>query len=292
MALGVYLTFRILDFPDLTVDSSFTTGGAIAAMLIVNGVPPVLATLAAFVGGLAVGAVTGLLHTKGRINPLLAGILMMIGLYSINFRIMGKANIPLLGIDTIFPQGTIVPNVSYVLVSMPIVVLVVKFLIDWFLRTELGLAIRATGDNARMIRSFGVNTDNTIVIGVSLSNGLVALSGALIAQYQGFVELSMGVGMIVIGLASVIIGEVVFGTRTIARVTFAVALGAIIYRIVVALAMRIGLQPTDMKLMTALIVIVALVVPMVRRSLRMKSIGRRRIAELAARGVGADGGGR
>jgi putative ABC transport system permease protein len=175
---------------------------------------------------------------------------------------------------------------------MPIVVLVVKFLIDWFLRTELGLAIRATGDNARMIRSFGVNTDNTIVIGVSLSNGLVALSGALIAQYQGFVELSMGVGMIVIGLASVIIGEVVFGTRTIARVTFAVALGAIIYRIVVALAMRIGLQPTDMKLMTALIVIVALVVPMVRRSLRMKSIGRRRIAELAARGVGADGGGR
>jgi putative ABC transport system permease protein len=292
MALGVYLTFRILDFPDLTVDSSFTTGGAIAAMLIVNGVPPLLATLAAFVGGLAVGAVTGLLHTKGRINPLLAGILMMIGLYSINFRIMGKANIPLLGIDTIFPQGTIVPNVSYVLVSMPIVVLVVKFLIDWFLRTELGLAIRATGDNARMIRSFGVNTDNTIVIGVSLSNGLVALSGALIAQYQGFVELSMGVGMIVIGLASVIIGEVVFGTRTIARVTFAVALGAIIYRIVVALAMRIGLQPTDMKLMTALIVIVALVVPMVRRSLRMKSIGRRRIAELAARGVGADGGGR
>lgn len=291
MALGVYLTFRILDFPDLTVDSSFTTGGAIAAMLIVHGVSPLLATLAAFIGGLAVGAITGLLHTKGRINPLLAGILMMIGLYSINFRIMGKANIPLLGVDTIFPQGQLAPHVSYVLVSMPFVVLIVKLLIDWFLRTELGLAIRATGDNKRMIRSFGVNTDNTIVIGVSLSNGLVALSGALIAQYQGFVELSMGVGMIVIGLASVIIGEVVFGVRTIARVTLAVALGAIVYRIVVALAMRIGLQPTDMKLMTALIVIVALIVPMVRRSLKQKSIGRRRIAEIAA-GAGTDGGGR
>lgn len=280
MALGVYLTFRILNFPDLTVDGSFTTGAAISAVLIVKGVSPLTATALAFVGGLLAGTVTGLLHTKGKINPLLSGILMMIALYSINLRIMGKANIPLLGQETVLPEGK-------VLWVMPFVLIAVKLGIDWFLRTEIGLALRATGDNAKMIRSFGVNTDNTIIIGVSLSNGLVALAGSLVAQYQKSVDVQMGVGMIVIGLASVIIGEVVFGDRTVIRATLAVLLGAIVYRIVVALALRIGLQPTDMKLMTALIVIVALTLPMVRQSLKQKSVGKRRIAELG-KGATAD----
>ncbi|SCW71633.1 putative ABC transport system permease protein [Paenibacillus tianmuensis] len=287
MALGVYVTFRILDFPDLTVDGSFTTGGAIAAVMISSGVSPLLATLAAFGGGLVAGACTGLLHTKGKVNALLSGILMMIALYSINLRIMGKkANIALLGEDTLLT------GVSLLWV-MPIVVLAIKFALDWFLHTDLGLALRATGDNPRMIRSFGVNTDNTIIVGVSLSNGLVALSGALIAQYSAFADVSMGIGMIVIGLASVIIGEALFGAKTVIRATLAVLLGAIIYRLIVALALRVGLESTDMKLMTALIVIIALTLPMVRSKLRQKSVIRQRAADLEhsrARNVSAGGG--
>lgn len=286
MALGVYITFRILNFPDLTVDGSFTTGGAIAAVMIAGGTSPVIATIAAFIGGLIAGACTGLLHTKGKVNALLAGILMMIALYSINLRIMGKSNIPLLGIDTL------VTNVKLLLV-LPIAVLIIKFALDWFFRTDLGLALRATGDNPRMIRSFGVNTDNTIIVGVSLSNGLVALSGALIAQYSAFTEITMGVGMIVIGLASVIIGEALFGARTVVRATLAVLIGAVVYRIIVALALRVGLEATDMKLMTALIVIIALTLPMIRGTMRQKALIRKRAAELDQAGSadGARGGG-
>jgi len=273
MALGVYITFRILDFPDLTVDGSFTTGGAIAAVMISHGSSPLLATLCAFIGGMLAGACTGLLHTKAKINSLLAGILMMIALYSINLRIMGKANIPLLGVDTL------ITNIS-VLSVMPFVVIALKLAMDWFLHTDLGLALRATGDNKRMIRSFGVNTDNTIIVGVSLSNGMVALSGALIAQYSAFAEITMGVGMIVIGLASVIIGEAIFGARTVIRATLSVILGAIVYRLVVALALRVGLEATDMKLMTALIVIVALSLPMIRTRLKQKAVIRKRTSQL------------
>lgn len=280
MALGVYLTFRILDFPDLTVDGSFTTGAGIAAGMIVSGYSPWIATICAFFGGLAAGAITGLLHTKGKINALLSGILMMIALYTINFRIMGRPNIPLLNKETVFPDGEIVTYVSYALIIAPLVVLIVKLLIDWFLRTDIGMAVRATGDNPKMIRSFGVNTDNTIILGVSLSNGLVAAAGALVAQYQGYADLQMGIGMIVIGLASVIIGEVLFGHSTIARATLAVALGAIVYRIVIAIALRYGLEPSDMKAMTALIVIIALTVPLIRKRQKEKSIGKKRSAEL------------
>ncbi|WP_274362370.1 ABC transporter permease [Paenibacillus thermotolerans] len=285
MALGVYLTFRILDFPDLTVDGSFTTGAGIAAGMIVSGTSPWIATICAFFGGLAAGAVTGLLHTKGKINALLSGILMMIALYTINFRIMGRPNIPLLNQETVFPDGDVVTYVSYALIIAPIIVLVMKLLIDWFLKTDIGMAVRATGDNPKMIRSFGVNTDNTIILGVSLSNGLVASAGALVAQYQGYADLQMGIGMIVVGLASVIIGEVLFGSGTIARATLAVALGAIVYRIVIAIALRYGLEPSDMKAMTALIVIIALTVPMIRKKQREKSIGKKRSAELGREAV-------
>ncbi|ASA21070.1 ABC transporter permease [Paenibacillus donghaensis] len=275
MALGVYITFRILDFPDLTVDGSYTTGGAIAAVMITNGFSPWLATLAAVAGGMLAGTCTGLLHTKGKINGLLSGILMMIALYSINLRIMGKPNLSLMGEDTLFSSMN-------PLLVMPFVVLLLKLLMDLFLRTDLGLALRATGDNARMIRSFGVNTDNTTILGIALSNGLVALSGALVAQYSTFADISMGIGMIVIGLASVIIGEAIFGARNVFRATLAVVLGSIVYRIVVAIALRVSwLDASDLKLITAIIVIVALVFPSFQRFLKQKSSARKRTAELA-----------
>ncbi|QUL57440.1 ABC transporter permease [Paenibacillus tritici] len=275
MALGVYITFRILDFPDLTVDGSFTTGGAIAAVMITNGYPPFLATICALLGGMAAGMCTGLLHTKGKINGLLSGILMMIALYSINLRILVKPNVSLMGDDTLFSSMN-------PLLVMPFIVVLIKILMDLFLRTDLGLALRATGDNSRMIRSFGVNTDTTTILGISLSNGLVALSGALIAQYSTFADASMGIGMIVIGLASVIIGEAIFGAKNVFRATLAVLLGSIVYRIVVALALRVTwLKASDLKLITAIIVIIALVFPSIQRIMKQKSMARRRTAELA-----------
>ncbi|WP_379153184.1 ABC transporter permease [Paenibacillus sp. sgz5001063] len=274
MALGVYITFRILDFPDLTVDGSFTTGGAIAAVMITHGYSPWLATICALVGGMAAGMCTGLLHTKGKINGLLSGILMMIALYSINLRILDKPNVSIMGEDSLFT------SINPLLV-MPIVMIAVKILMDLFLRTDLGLALRATGDNSRMIRSFGVNTDTTTILGISLANGMVALSGALVAQYSAFADSTMGIGMIVIGLASVIIGEAIFGAGNVFRATLAVILGSIVYRIVVALALRVPwLKASDLKLITAIIVIIALVFPSVQRFMKQKRMARRRSVEL------------
>ncbi|RKD27069.1 ABC transporter permease [Ammoniphilus oxalaticus] len=273
MALGVYLTFRILDFPDLTVDGSFTTGGSVAAVLIVSGYPPLIATALAVVAGFFFGAITGVLHTKGKINALLSGILSMIALYSINLRIMGKANIGLLGQETLISQiSAWTGSMKYsILIVVAILAIIVKVALDWFLRTEIGMALRATGDNPRMIRSFSANTDNTIIIGLALSNGLVALSGALMAQYQGFSDVSMGIGMIIIGLASVIIGEAIFGSRSIWRATFAVVGGAVIYRLVVAAALRFKfVEASDMKLITALIVIAALIAPKMINNMKEK----------------------
>ncbi|MDQ0484621.1 ABC transporter permease [Guptibacillus hwajinpoensis] len=284
MALGVYLSFRILDFPDLTVDGSFVTGAAITAILIVNGTNPFFATLLAIGAGFIAGCITGLLHTKGKINPLLAGILMMIALYSINLRIMGRSNVPLLneesiftkieafftstGLDALFASMAAAIGLQNltstwsVLISMLVVTALIKVVTDLFLRTQIGLALRATGDNKRMIRSFSANTDQLTILGLGLSNALVALAGALIAQYSSFADVGMGIGMIIIGLASVIIGEAIFGTKTIAVTTFAVVGGAIVYRIVVSLALRVDfLETGDMKLITAVIVIAALVLP-------------------------------
>ncbi|CAI6070701.1 ABC transporter permease [Cohnella sp. JJ-181] len=295
MALGVYITYRILDFPDLTVDASFTTGAGIAAVMISHGHAPWIATLAAFGGGLAAGVCTGLLHTKGRVNGLLAGIIMMIALYSINMRIMGKPNISLLGESTLFSgiashewHDT---RLAYIAILF-VVAIAVKLLLDAFLHTDLGLALRATGDNKRMIRSFGSNTDLTTILGVSLSNGLVALSGALIAQDGGSADISMGIGMIVIGLASVIIGEALLGPKRVFWATLAVVVGSIAYRIVYALALRaewLHLKVTDLKLITAVIVILALVIPTASRSAKQKQQAKRRTAELMAgiRGKGA-----
>lgn len=285
MALGVYLSFRILDFPDLTVDGSFVTGAAVAAIMIVNGANPFVATMTALVAGFIAGCLTGFIHTVGKVNALLSGILMMIALYSINLRIMGKSNVPLLntdtamtsvrdffektGIDSFFNGmltavglGDSLPRTWGILLFMVVVTFAIKFITDAFLKTEIGLAIRATGDNKRMIRSFSSNTNLMIILGLGLSNAMVAFSGALIAQQGGFADVGMGIGMIIIGLASVIIGEALFGTKSIARTTLAVIGGSIIYRIVVTLALRVEfLEPGDMKLITAVIVILALTAP-------------------------------
>ncbi|GAX88846.1 ABC transporter permease [Effusibacillus lacus] len=275
MALGVYLTFRILNFPDLTVDGSFALGGALAAKLIIDGFNPFLATLIAMVAGAGAGAFTGILSTKGKINGLLAGILTMIALYSINLRIMGRANLPLLREDTLYTmiQDLRLPDIAIAGITLftgtaivfLVVVALVKLLIDWFLHTDTGLDVRATGDNPTMIRSFGANTDTATIIGLSLSNALVAMSGALVAQYQGFADVGMGIGMIVIGLASVIVGEVLFGNPTIVRATMAVILGSIVYRLVIAFALRSGLSPSDMKMITAFLVIIALTLPTIMK---------------------------
>ncbi|MFJ2618112.1 ABC transporter permease [Glutamicibacter sp. NPDC087344] len=263
MALGVYLTFRILDFPDLTVDGSFTTGAAVAAVSIVNGVNPWLATLLAFLAGMAAGTITGLLHTKGKIDGLLAGILTMIALYSINLRIMGKANTPLLGEETLISPmraagilGSWTSIGIFFLVALVLVAAVV-----WFLHTEMGMAMRATGDNPEMIRSFGVSTDNQKILGLALSNGLVAVSGAVVAQYQGFADVGMGIGVILIGLASVIVGQAIFTQRYIWLAALAVVIGAVLYRMVIQLALVAGLEVNDMKLISAVLVVVALLLP-------------------------------
>ena len=270
MALGVYLTFRVLDFPDLTVDGSFTTGAATAGTAIVAGWNPILATVAGFVTGFVAGTVTGLLHTKGRIDGLLAGILTMIALWSVNLRIMGGANVPLLRRDTVFTPmkdaGILGewPGVAVLAVG----VIALGSLVLWFLTTDLGLAIRATGDNGPMIASLGVSTDFTKTLTLALSNGLVGVCGALVAQYQGFADISMGIGLILVGLASVIMGQAVGGQRRLVFAVFAVVLGAVMYRLIIFAALRVGLDPNDMKAITALLVVAALLLP------RWKALGR------------------
>jgi len=287
MALGVYLTFRILDFADLTVDGSFTTGAALAAVGIVNGVPPLAATGLAFGGGLAAGVITGLLHTKGKINGLLAGILTQIGLYSINLRIMGKANIALLRETTLIsPLREAGLTGTWVSVGIFLTVAaVVLAVIVWFLHTDVGLAMRATGDNPDMIRSFGVNTDNQKILGLALSNGLVAVCGALIAQFQGFADIGMGIGMIVAGLASVIIGQALLGRSSIVIAATAVVIGSVMYRVVIQLALEAGLNPNDMKLISAVLVVLALVLPQWKGFARVGGVLRRRITSMAETGV-------
>lgn len=288
MALGVYLTFRILDFPDLTVDGSFTTGAATAAVLITHDVPVALAMLAAFAVGCLAGLVTGLLHTKGRIDGLLAGILTMIALYSINLRIMGKANIPLLGQDTLFTSladAGLARNIGSVLVLLA-GVFVLKLVLDWFLHTDMGLALQATGDNEEMIRSYGVSTDRMKILGLMLSNGLVGLCGSLMAMYQGFADISMGIGLILVGLASVIVGQAVFGQRTVFLATLAVIVGAVLYRLIIQLALNAGLNPNDMKLISALLVVVALLLPRFGIAQRLSLRSRSTVAEPPADAAG------
>jgi putative ABC transport system permease protein len=265
MALGVFISFRTLNIPDLTVDSSFTLGAAFSAILCTNG-QPWAGIAAAMAAGFLAGCVTALLHTKLKIQPLLAGILVMLGLYSINLKVMfNKANIPLLNQTTIFSlldNTTLAQYATWLIPSA--ILLIILIMLFLFLKTKLGFVLRATGDNDQMVRALGVNTVLTIILGLALSNALVALSGALIAQYQSFADISMGIGMVIIGLASVIIGEVIFGTRSLLRRLLAVILGALLYRLVIAFALELGMPPTDLKLVSAVIVAVALSMPVIK----------------------------
>ncbi|WP_221584612.1 ABC transporter permease [Microbacterium sp. G2-8] len=264
MALGVYLTFRVLKFPDLTVDGSFTTGAAVAAAMITAGQNPVLATLAGGGVGLIAGLVTGLLHTKGKIDGLLAGILTMIALWSVNLRIMGGANVPLLREETVMTplrDAQLLGRTWIGVLVFLAVVMLLKLIVDWFLTTDLGLAIQATGNNKQMIGSLGADTDRTTILTLALSNGLVGLCGALVAQYQGFADISMGIGLILVGLASVILGQAVLGQRFMFLASLAVVVGAVIYRVIIYAALQVGLNPNDMKAITAALVVVALLLP-------------------------------
>ena len=272
LALGVYITFRVLDVADLSVEGSFPLGAAVAASALVAGCGVTVAFVLAAIAGALAGIVTGFLTTKLRIPALLAGILTMIGLYSINLHVMGKANVALLRVETIFTHAEsfgLTPAMAMLTVGL-VAVAVVGVIIYWFFGTELGTAIRATGCNQQMARAQGVNTDSMIVLGLLISNALVALSGALVAQSNGFADVGMGTGTIVIGLASVIIGEVLFGTRSFKNCLISVILGSIVYRLVISLVLQLGMPPNDLKLFTAILVAVALAMPLIREKLMAK----------------------
>lgn len=278
MALGVFISFRTLNMPDLTVDSSFTLGAASGAMLTIAG-HPIIGLFVAFFAGSVAGSITALLHTKLKIQALLAGILMMLGLYSINLKVMGnRANINLLNKETIFSflEGSSLEKFGVMIISS-LVLIAIVFLLYFFLETKLGLIIRATGDNIHMVKALGENTDSAILIGLAISNGLVALSGAMIAQEQLFADVSMGIGMVVIGLASVIIGEVIFGTKSLFRRLISVVLGAIIYRLIIAIVLEMGMPSTDLKLISAVIVAFALSTTVIKEKADLFKKKRRKV---------------
>jgi putative tryptophan/tyrosine transport system permease protein len=280
LALGIFISFRIFEFPDITAEGSFTFGAATASALIVANVNPLVACLAAFIAGMVAGALTGIIHTRFKINPLLAGILVMTALYSVNLHIMGKSNIPLLNETTVF---TWIENMSaslsgadskmmvigwevatkdlWLLFFCLITIAVFCFILWWFFRTNIGTAMRATGDNAQMIRALGVNTKALIIFGIALSNGFIALAGAMLAQYQGFADVQMGVGMMVWGLASVIIGEAIINDNSLGFIITGAVVGSVLFRLLVAIALRWGLNPNDLKIITALFVFIALILP-------------------------------
>lgn len=269
LAIGLFITFRILDIADLSIEGTYPLGGAIAVMTITGGGSPILAILFAFLGGCVAGAVTGFLHTKLKIPALLAGILTMIGLYSINLRIMGRAATSILGEETVYTFfESSMSKVSATLVVGLLATLVVWFFCYIFFGTELGAAIRATGDNPQMIRAQGVNTDITIILGLIISNGFVGITGALLSQSNGYADVNMGTGVLVTGLASIIIGEVLFGTRSFKNWLISVVLGSIVYRAVVAFVLWLGMNPNDLKLLTAVIVAVALALPLIKSKMQ------------------------
>ncbi len=270
MTIGVYITYRILDIADLTVEGSLPLGGAIACVLITQKVNPYLASCIALLGGCLAGLCTGLLHTKLKIPALLSGILTMIALYSINLRIMGSPNLSILRQPTVFKPLTTLgldKNLSIIIVGVVASLLIIT-LLYWFFGTELGSSIRATGNNQKMVRAQGVNTDTMKILGLVISNGLVALSGAFIAQSQNFADVQMGTGSIVIGLASLIIGEVLFGGRSFYRRLLALILGAVAYRIIIALVLKMGMNSNDLKLFTAITVAICLWLPQGKELIR------------------------
>lgn len=252
MVLGVYISFRILNFPDMTVDGTFPLGAAISAKLLTLGVNPYLTLLVALVAGAVAGAVTGLIHVKLKVKDLLAGILVMTALYSVNLRVMEKSNIPLFEEDNIF-------NTEYsMMITIVVLILISKFLLDYLLKTKFGFALKALGDNENLIVSLGLNEEKYKIYGLMIANAFVAFSGAVLAQYQGFADVGMGTGIIVIGLASIIIGDTLFGKRRRLAGTTIVIIGSILYRGVIAVTLSMGMDASDLKLITSVIVIVIL----------------------------------
>ena len=252
MVLGVYISFRILNFPDMTVDGTFPLGAAISAKLLTLGVNPYLTLLVVLVAGAAAGAVTGLIHVKLKVKDLLAGILVMTALYSVNLRVMGKSNIPLFEEDNIF-------NTEYsMMITIVVLILISKFILDYLLKTKFGFALKALGDNENLIVSLGLNEEKYKIYGLMIANAFVAFSGAVLAQYQGFADVGMGTGIIVIGLASIIIGDTLFGKRRRFAGTTIVIIGSILYRGVIAVTLSMGMDASDLKLITSVIVIVIL----------------------------------
>jgi putative tryptophan/tyrosine transport system permease protein len=286
IALGVLISFRVFSFPDITADGSSTLGAAVAAILLVNHVHPALATAAGFAGGFLAGALTGTLATKCRINGLLSGILVMTGLYSVNLRIMGRSNVSLSGASTLadFAEragGALIGRTTFnamgwevasreasILLAAIAFIALAGCVMYVFFQTSLGTAMRATGDNSQMVRALGVSDDNMIILGLAVSNGLVGLGGALLAQYQRFADVQMGIGMVVWGLASVIIGEALVGTRSLGLSITGAVMGSVLFRLLVAIALRMGLNPNDLKLATAVFVFLALVAPSLLKRLK------------------------
>lgn len=289
LAMGVFISFRIFEIPDITTDGSITLGAATAAILLVHGTNPWLATAAGTAAGAVAGAITGIIHTKFKINALLAGILVMTALYSVNLHVMGRSNVPLMRADTLTSHAgefgeKLLGAPSIHVLGWPVTasdaaLLVFAFIaaagggiiLYLFFRTHVGTAMRATGDNSQMVRALGTNVEGYIILGLALSNGFVALSGALLAQYNGFADAQMGIGMIVWGLASVIIGEALTGARSLGLTIIGAIMGSILFRLLVAIALRWGLNPNDLKLITALFVFAALVTPGLIAKLKPKN---------------------
>lgn len=277
LALGLYLSFRILNFPDMTVEGTFPFGAAVCVTALIHGASPLLATLFSFIAGMITGAVTGLLYTKGRIPILLAGILTMTGVYSVNLRILGKANVGLLNHATLLTNAffnKLPANFPTIILGL-IFAIVIVVLLSLFLNTDLGQAFIATGDNEKMARSLGINTDNMKILGLMVSNGLIGLAGGLLAQNGGYADVNMGIGTMVIGLAAIIIGEVVYGNLSLTGRLVAVIIGSILYRLVLLLVLQLGFSTNDFKLISAIILAICLMLPLFQEKFNVRKLLKR-----------------
>ncbi len=262
MVLGVYISYKILDFPDMTVDGSFPLGAAVSAALIVKGVNPLIALVVAMLAGAVAGLITGMIHVKLKVTNLLAGIIVMTGLYSVNLRIMGKSNIPLFMSKHLF-NGTV-----SVIVVVVIFLLIVKLTIDFLLKTKFGFVLKALGDNESLVTALGLDGNKLKLYGLMIANSLVALSGGILAQYQGFADVGMGTGTIITGLASIIIGEAVIGKKKIIKATTMVIIGTVIYRAIIALSLKLGMNASDLKLITSILVVIIIYLKLKKESLK------------------------
>lgn len=274
LALGLFLTFRILNFPDMTVEGTFPFGAAICISALVHGVNPIIATILSFLGGMLTGLITGLLYTKGKIPVLLAGILTMTGIYSVNLRILGKANVGLLNKATLLNEKflqRLPDNFPTIVVGLLFAIFII-LLLALFLNTDLGQAFIATGDNEKMAQSLGINTDNMKILGLMLSNGLIGLAGGLLGQNGGYADVNMGIGTMVIGLAAIIIGEVVYGNLSLTARLIAVVIGSIIYRLILLLVLQLGFSTNDFKLISAIILALCMMLPLFEKKFHTRKL--------------------